>query len=292
MAEAVDAVGVTPLYPQPGATRPLRGLYLDHDLRTAAVGGTLIYANFIASLDGRAALPNGRGVFGVPEAIANPRDWWLFQELAIQADAVLVSGRYLRARARGEVQDLFAAFHDSRYEELRAWRASQGLPAWPRVIALSRQVDFDLPDGLDPSNLLILTGAAGAASPGARRLLAAGVEVRAAGSGDGVDAGRLRDVLSEAGCCLVYAVGGPRVLRELASGRALDRLYLSLAPQLLGGEHMATLVEGGRLEPAPALRLHTLYYDQTTQGAGAGQLFACYATAATGNIEGEGGGAV
>jgi riboflavin biosynthesis pyrimidine reductase len=288
MAEAANGAGVMPLYPQPGATRSLRGLYLEHDLRAAAGGGALIYANFIASLDGRVALPNGRGVFGVPEAIANPRDWWLFQELAIQADAVLVSGRYLRARARGEVQDLFAAFHDPRYRELRVWRAAQGLPAWPRVVALSRDADFEPPMEIDPSSLSVLTGAVGAEAPAAQRLRAAGAEVVPLGEGDSVDPRRLRGALHRAGCRLVYAVGGPRALHALVSGGALDRLYLSQASQLLGGDRLATLVEGEVLEPAPALRLHSLYYDQTTQGAGAGQLFTCYAVAgAQGTDQGE-----
>jgi riboflavin biosynthesis pyrimidine reductase len=87
---------------------------------------------------------------------------------------------------------------------------------------------------------------------------------------------------------LVYAVGGPRALHTLVSGGALDRLYLSQASQLLGGDRLATLVEGEVLEPAPALRLHSLYYDQTSQGAGAGQLFTCYAVAgAQGTDQGE-----
>ncbi|MEJ2479751.1 MAG: dihydrofolate reductase family protein [Acidihalobacter sp.] len=283
MTDAVDAAGVLPLYPQTGSERPLRGLYLDHGLRSA---GQLIYANFISSLDGRVALPDGRGVFGVPAAIANPRDWWLFQELAVQADAMLVSGRYLRARARGEVQDLFAAFHDTRYEELRGWRKAQGLPAWPRVVVLTRTVDFEPPPDIDASRLLVLSGAAGASSAGARRLRSAGAEVVAAGAEDGIDAHRLRGILSEAGCHRVYAVGGPRVLHLLAAGAALDRLYLSLAPRLLGGEHLSTLVEGAVLDPAPVLKLYSLYYDQATQGAGAGQMFACYAVADESDVGG------
>ena len=280
MTDAVDAAGVLPLYPQPGPERPLRGLYLDHGLPTA---GRLIYANFISSLDGRVALPDEHGVFGVPAAIANSRDWWLFQELAVQADAMLVSGRYLRARARGEVQDLFAAFHDSRYEELRRWREAQDLPAWPRVVVLTRAVDFEPPPDIDASRLLVLSGAAGAASAGARRLRSAGAEVAAAGAEDGIDAHRLRGVLSEAGCARVYAVGGPRVLHLLAAGAALDRLYLTLAPRLLGGERLSTLVEGDVLDPVPALKLRSLYYDQVAHGAGAGQLLACYAAADEGD---------
>lgn len=274
MADAVEHAGVLPLYPQPGPVRPLRDLYLDHDLRGS--GPALIYANFITSLDGCVALPDARGVFGVPTAIANARDWWLFQELAIQADALLVSGRYLRARARGEVQDLFAAFHDPRYQTLRAWRAGQGLPAWPRVAVLSRTVDFDPPAGVEPSGLLVLTGAPGAASSGAQRLREAGASVLGLGAGRAAEPGRIRAALNEAGCALVYAVGGPRVLHQLASGGALDRLYLTLAPNLLGGERKAGLIEGETLRPATALKLYSLCHDQAAQGAGAGQLFACY----------------
>lgn len=272
---ADHAAGVLPLYPQAGPARPLRDLYLAHDLRAAAGDATLIYANFIASLDGRVALPDTRGVLGVPAAIANPRDWRLFQELAVQADAVLVSGRYLRARARGEAQDLFAAFRADADAGLRAWRGARGLPAWPRIAVLSRTLDFAPPEDIAPERLLVLTGDAGAGSPAARDLRARGATVLAMASG----VRGLRAALSAAGCRLVYAVGGPRVLHALAASRALDRLYLSLAPALLGGERLATLVEGVPLEPPTRLRLHTLYYDLTSDAVGAGQLFGCYSVA-------------
>lgn len=275
MTTVAERTNVLPLYP-PGAQRALGGLYLEHDLRAQADERGLIYANFIASLDGRVAMPDRQGVWGVPSAMANPRDWWLFQELAVQADALLISARYLRARARGEGQDLFAAFHESAYRTLRKWRATRGLPPSPRVVVLARELDFLPPDDFDPARLLVLSGAAAVDSPGARRLRLAGVELRSLGTGMGIDAKRLRSVLVEAGCRLVYAVGGPRLLHLLVAGGALDRLYLSQAPQLLGGESMSTLLEGPVLEPAPALRLRSLYWDQSHAGPGAGQLFASY----------------
>lgn len=279
MSAAEQDADVLRLYPQPGLTRPLRGTYLEQGLRADTGGGTLIYANFISSLDGRVALPNDRGAFGVPETIANKRDWRLFQELAIQADALLVSGRYLRARARGEVQDLFVAFHESTYSDLRRWRAARALPAWPRIVVVSRAVDFEPPAGIDPGLLLVLTGAFGADSAGASRLRSAGAQVIEVGASDEVEARNLRAALLEAGCRRVYAVGGPRVLHLLASAGALDLLFLSLEPKLLGGERLATLVEGDLLDPTLMLRLRSLYYDLTNDSTGAGQLFACYEVA-------------
>jgi len=42
----------------------------------------------------------------VPRAIANERDWRLFQELSAQADIFLTSGRYLREWAKGQAQEI------------------------------------------------------------------------------------------------------------------------------------------------------------------------------------------
>jgi len=41
----------------------------------------------------------------VPDSVANPRDWRLFQELAAQADVLVMSARHLRELAAGAAQD-------------------------------------------------------------------------------------------------------------------------------------------------------------------------------------------
>ncbi len=92
------------LYPSPAAEIPLAGAYLAHDLRQQGgkKGNPLVYANFVASLDGRIAIPapGGKGLT-IPKTTANERDWRLYQELAAQADLILSSGRYLREWAQG-----------------------------------------------------------------------------------------------------------------------------------------------------------------------------------------------
>ena len=87
------------LYPLPVIEKKLEGLYLAHDLRQylSVDGQAFVYANFIASVDGRIAIqhPSGEGLT-VPKSTANERDWRLFQELAAQADIIISSGRYAR----------------------------------------------------------------------------------------------------------------------------------------------------------------------------------------------------
>lgn len=264
----LTAGDVLPLWPA-GPSRPLAGLYLEHDLRAAAGGALLIYANFVASLDGRIALDGG-----VPREIANPRDWRLFCELAVQADAMLVSGQHLRARAQGAAQDLFAVFHAAGGDDLRAWRVARGLPAWPHIVVLSRAVDWPLPPEVPPDRVLLLTDAAGADSAGAARLRASGAEVRVAGH-VAVESAVAAEILSEFGLSAVYAVGGAHILRWLAAGGLLARLYLTQVHRLLGGDSFTGLIEGARLSPPYELRLHRVYYDSAAPGVG-GQLYCCY----------------
>jgi hypothetical protein len=55
----------------------------------------------------------------------------------------------------------------------------------------------------------------------------------------------------------------------------LDRLYLTLANRLLGGDPFSSIVEGPLLAPAVGMRLHTAYLDAAGL-EGLGQLFLSY----------------
>ena len=46
----------------------------------------------------------------VPKATSNERDWRLFQELAVQADIIISSGRYLRDYAEGQTQEILSVY--------------------------------------------------------------------------------------------------------------------------------------------------------------------------------------
>ena len=87
--------------------------------------------------------PTGSGLI-VPKQIANPRDWRLFQELAVQADVIISSGRYLRDYAEGHAQEILRTDdNDPLFAGLRQWRIERDLPPQPEDV-YKRQV-MDLP---------------------------------------------------------------------------------------------------------------------------------------------------
>jgi len=73
----------------------------------------------------------------------------------------------------------------------------------------------------------------------------------------------------------MYAIAGPSVFHTLLSARVVNRLYLTIAQQLLGGEDVDTLTRGTLLDPAQGMQLVSLYHDSHAP-AGAGQLFGVF----------------
>ena len=268
------------LFPRPAQERPLVGAYLAHDLRQIAQQHqqAFVYANFVTSLDGRIAVPRDDGDgLTVPGAIANDRDWRLFQELAAQADLIISSGRYLREWSQGRAQEILQV-DDPRFADLRAWRRQQGLSPQPDIAVVSRSLRFPVPEVLSAGSrrLIVFTGA----EPDPARvheIQAQAGQVIVAGKA-GVDGATMVAEMTRLGYRSVYSTAGPRVMHMLLAGRVLHRLYLTLAHRVLGGDPFAAVVDGALLEPAADLRLSSLYLDPAGLG-GLGQLFASYDTA-------------
>ncbi len=271
MSEPAPEAPVTRLFPDPPETRPLRGLYLDQAVRRCAP--PFVYANFVTSLDGRIAL-GGLGGRSVPAAVANPRDWRLFQELAVQADCLLTTGRYLRQLAGGSAQDVLPIGPQPEFDDLWRWRREAGLPPQPAVAVVS--ASLELPDEIfivhRARELYVVTGA-GADPAGRARLERRGVRVLTAGDGARVEGRPLVDALRAHGQRWLYTIGGPQLLHSLVAADALDRLYLTFAHRLLGGTDFDSLITGAALDPAPELRLAALHLDAHAPGPG-GQCFA------------------
>jgi len=264
------------LYPAPSREVSLRGLYLEHDLHThaEALDRVFVCANFVSSLDGRIAVPDssGKGVT-LAEAITNPRDWRLFQELAVQADILITSGRYLRQYATGVKQEILQIYDDPQFDDLQNWRLSRGISPQPDLAVISSRLDFDVPPALlanDRSLLIFTTKSADADQ--IQRLKDQGVRILFAGE-ESVDGQELCVHLTELGYQTAYSGAGPKVLHLLASNGVLDRLYLTFANRLLGGEPYASLLEGPLLDPPIDQQLNTLYFDPYGL-EGFGQLFA------------------
>lgn len=269
---------VTQLFPLPPQDLPLHGLYLGHDVRPAAdlLDRPFVYANFVASLDGRIAVPGptGSGMV-VPKQVANSRDWRLFQELAVQADVVISSGRYLRDYASGHAQEILRVYDDPQFADLAQWRVQQGLSPQPDIAVISASLDFPIPEALlAGGRRVVIFTTEQADRQRVRDLEARAGQVVVAGD-SAVTGDRLVQAMAGLGYRTVYSASGPKVLHLLLAAGVLDRLYLTLAHRLLGGDLFSSIVEGPLLAPAVGMRLHTACYDAAALD-GLGQMFLCY----------------
>ena len=267
---------VTRLYPAPGGQYPLEGLYLQHQLHRQP-NSPFVYSNFITSLDGRISLGSQDcTTHTVPAATANPRDWRLYQELAGQADLLITSSRYFRQSLIGKAQDQLPVGSQAEFTDIREWRLAQGLPSQPDIAILSSSLEIPIV-ALEPyrhRRILVITGET---SDQTRIdvLQDSGIEVVRAGTGVRVDGSRMVSQLAKLGYRSIYAIAGPAVLHTLLNAKVINRLYLTIAQQLLGGEIFDTLTRGPLLTPAQGLSLVSLYHDPYAP-ADAGQLLAAF----------------
>ncbi|MFQ5643586.1 MAG: RibD family protein [Thiogranum sp.] len=266
------------LYPDPGRKHRLNGLYLNESALPAAGKQPFIYSNFISSLDGRIAVPGpGRSTGQVPPAIANARDWRLFQELAAHADLIITSARYFRQVRDHEAQAELPIGSAPEFADLRAWREARGLAPQPDIAVFSASLDIPATalNQYGDRRIFLLTGAAAEREKLAVIKATSPVRIVTCGNGSHVDASVLRDRLADLGYRSIYAIAGPAVLHTLLQGNALDRLYHTTAHCLLGGTAFDTLVHGTQLDPAIRMPLQAMYLD-TRAPAGAGQTLAVY----------------
>lgn len=267
------------LYPPPSEEIPVRGLYLQHELPLPSNGARpWVYTNFIVSLDGRIAIkqPHEKKQ-GIPDTITNPRDWRLYQELAAQADALIVSDRYLRELAEGTAQAAVPVSSAPEYQDLLAWRRARGLPEQPALVVLSAGLDLTLNPRLYSSLSRPVYIATGQDKRAEAQHRFAGTEVRllVAGEAKRVQGKALIEALRSEGFCSIYAIGGANVLETLVTDGMLNRLYLTRAHRLLGGRSYTTLWEGELLRPPLDVTLRALYYDHHA-GERLRQSFAIY----------------
>jgi riboflavin biosynthesis pyrimidine reductase len=266
------------LYPTPVQEMDLNGLYLNQDLRSIRTPGDepFVYANFISSLDGRIAVahPSGQGLM-IPKQTANDRDWRLFQELAVQADVVISSGRYLRDYADGRAQEILRVYDDPSLEDLKDWRTDRDLSPHPDIAVVSNSLNFPVPEALfqHGRELIVVTSESAdrerlaAIHERTDKVLIAGLER--------VEGARMIQGFKDWGYRTIYSSAGPKILHMLLSADRLDRLYLTTAQRLLGGKTFASIVDGDRLAPARETALRELYLDPHAM-EGAGQLFMVY----------------
>ncbi|MDH3637443.1 MAG: dihydrofolate reductase family protein [Gammaproteobacteria bacterium] len=267
---------VTRLHPAPREEVALQGLYLRENLhRFQDADRPFIYANFVASLDGRISLGTSAAKKPhLPSAITSDHDLRLLFELQAQADCLVTHGGYLRALAAGRLGNVLHVGGDTRWPDISDWRRDSGLAEQPDIVIVSASLKFPIPDELNrfEQRKIIATGS----NSDPRRVDAwreRGFEVVIAGSARRVEGAPLATVLAAAGYGTVYLLAGPTLLSTLIRDGCVSRLYLTITHQLLGGDRYDTLTNGPVLGDRKNLKLRELYYDASAP-AGAGQWFA------------------
>ena len=260
---------VIELYPEAGVEKELLGLHLRDDVRSRLrPDGSYVYTGYIASIDGRIAL---EGSSGAPRATRNDRDWRHFQELMMQADVVLASGRYVRdKKVGGSVQSMVPSPNDPSVKDLVDYRRDLGLPLQPAVAIVTGKANFDPSTAATLADEVIAVLGEEPDAETRAQLTDAGLSVAVAGREGRVAADLMLDALAGHGHRVVFSAAGPQVFHTLIP--VLDALYLTLAARLLGGRSFSTLLEGDELELPPSFQLAAAYLDPEGPG-GAVQLF-------------------
>ncbi len=252
------------LYPEFGAAEPLRGLYLRRN-PFAAVNQQrpFVYANFLSSLDGRIALRGSDQThFQLPKTLKSDEDFRLFLELYAHADCIITHSGYMRSLSAGRLGNVLQIPDLQSTQDIHDWRKEHGMASAPDIIIISGSLDFPWHESLNRSNqkVHIATGA----FPNEERRqqwIGLGHTVHVLGSSTTVDAQPLMEFVVQQGYRSVYLVAGPQLLQELLVNNYVDRFFITLCHQLLGGEDFKSLIPEVTLEEKGHMELQRLYMD-------------------------------
>jgi riboflavin biosynthesis pyrimidine reductase len=188
----------------------------------------------------------------------------------VQADVVLVSGRYVRDVARGAAKRIIPDPADAEDDDLVRHRLERGLPPRPAVAVITTTGDFDPIAAAGLSDKVVVVHGAQVDANTSRSWADAGLASAFVGTDGRVDVALLMESLTALGYQLVFSAAGPKILAMLLP--ALDALYVTVGSQLLGGRSFMTLLDGDVLAPSKGFTIRSVYLDKHAP-AGTDQLF-------------------
>ena len=204
------------------------------DFPAGRADGPLFRFNFVASVDGAAALEGRSGGLG------DGADSRVFGLLRQTADVILVGAGTVRAEGySGELL--------SRSGQL--WRSQRGLAAHPGLAIVSGSLDLDPESELfreAPVRPLLLTTTIAPKDRWAALEPVADVVVAGERT---VEPERVATVLTDRGYGRVLCEGGPQLFGSFQEACLIDELCLTVSPLLAGGS--ATRITAGSAEHAP-----------------------------------------
>ena len=213
------------------------------------LGEPLVYANFVATVDGVVAIPSipssNRLVAGESAA-----DRFVMALLRACADTVLI-GSATMAAAPGSLWTAEQAYPDAAgaFAELRA-RLGRTAPPQVAVLTASGLVDPEHP-AFGAGAIALTTHV------GAQRLAASLTPEAIVPLGADLDPAAALAALHAQGHRLVLSEGGPHAIGPFLAERLIDELFLTVSPVLLGrslADPRLALVEGTDLVVSGPLR--------------------------------------
>jgi len=164
-----------------------------------------------------------------------------------RADAVVLGAGTIRAEDRPPLLD------DA---DARAARARAGRPPHPAMVVLSGSLDLPIAGRAFGSTEQTRVVATAASAPADRRaaLEARGVKVIVCGE-DAPEPGRVIVALAARGWRDVVVEGGGGVNAAFLEARQVDEIHLTIAPAILGGRSLPTLVDGAARRQGDRLQL-------------------------------------
>jgi len=199
---------------------------------------SLVYANFVSSVDGIVALRQ-RGDSGAVISQDNEADRFVMGLLRAAADVVLIGATTFR-KARGHLWHADAAcpVYADCFAKLRT---KLGLPRHPRLVILTDSGELGAEPGLEDA--LVITTSAGGEHLRGRLPRSAKLAVL---DGHRLSMNQVLDCIRSDGHRAILVEGGPTVVSELAGQGLLDELFLTTSPTLFGreaGDGRKTLVD-------------------------------------------------
>jgi 5-amino-6-(5-phosphoribosylamino)uracil reductase len=219
------------LLPEPGQVDVTALL---HSMKLEELAGEerpWVVANFIASVDGRAAFMGRSGALG------DPADRYVFHALREQVDAVLAGTRTLAVERYGRL---------IRDPEARRRRTEAGLAPEPLacIVTRSGEVPADIPLFAEPEARIVVFTAAQLDLTGT----SAQLQLIRVDRGELTMTTVLRRLRSDYGVRSLLCEGGPTLFSALVQERSADELFLTVAPKLVGGGVEPAITGGPELQ--------------------------------------------